>query len=132
MNAVLAPEQTPTLAHFPDSIADLPEPHRVVLALVVAHSETFGGAISWQQLIDSTVVAIASPDFLVARTLAHHNVLRTTTSVVGDLFDYGLLVTTEDGLSLSDRAEKARCQWNGEFTALVETAKRAAATAVTH
>src|SRR6476661_6216200 len=108
VNAVLAEAaQIPTLAHFPDSIADLPQPHRVILALVVAHCETTGGAMPWHQLVDSAVVAIAAPDFPAARVLSQRNILRTMTSVVGDLFDYGLLERTATGLSLSERAEKA-------------------------
>jgi hypothetical protein len=94
----------------------------VILALVVARKETTGAAIAWHELVDSAIVAIATPDFPEAHALPRRNILRNMTSVVGDLFDYGLLERTPNGLSLSDRAEKARSGWNGEFSRLVENA----------
>jgi hypothetical protein len=127
VNTVLsAPAQIPALGQFPETIADLPEPHRVILALVVAHREATGGVVSWQELLDDTVVAISNPELLpAARSLsvADRNIQRTVTSVVGDLFDYDLLRNTGDGLDLSERAEQARHMWNGEFTDLTQEAK---------
>ncbi|EFG77109.1 hypothetical protein HMPREF0591_2977 [Mycobacterium parascrofulaceum ATCC BAA-614] len=125
MNAVLAPARTPALAHFPDSIADLPQPHRVLLALVVAHRDAAGGVIPWHQLLNNAVVAISSPDLLpAARSLVDsNNILRTVKSVVGDLLDYDLLTATDEGLDLSARADQARHGWNGEFTELTQGAK---------
>ena len=127
MNAALAAgPEVATLAHFPDSITDLPAPHRVILALVVARAEATGEAIAWHELVDSAIVAIAAPDFPEAHELPRRNILRNMTSVVGDLFDYGLLERTPNGLSLSERAEKARSGWNGEFSKLVDRAKNTA------
>ena len=132
MNTVLsAPAQIPALGQFPETIADLPEPHRVILALVVAHRDATGSAISWQQLLDNAVVAISSPDLLPAAgsLVDRNNILRTVTSVVGDLFDYDLLTITGDGLDLSVHAERVRHMWNGEFTELTQGAKEVVARA---
>lgn len=129
MNAVLAaPHQTPVLGQFPELIADLPQPHRAVLALVVAYREVHGDAISWQRLLDYLIEAISTADLPVAQSLSSGNILRSVNSVVGDLFDYGLLATTADGLRLSDRAEEARHRWNGEFATLVDSAQQVAKT----
>jgi hypothetical protein len=125
--ALAAPHQTPALSRFPDSIVDLHEPHRAVLALVVGYHDIHGGAISWPRLLDYVVEAVSTEGYIpAASSLFGRNVLRTVNSVVGDLFDYELLSMTDKGLSLSQRAEAVRAQWNGEFTTLVDGAQRLA------
>jgi hypothetical protein len=124
--ALAAPHQTPALGRFPEDIVDLHEPHRAVLALVVAYGEAHGHAISWPRLLDYVVEAISTEYLPAAQSLGGRNILRTVNSVVGDLFDFDLLSMTGDGLALSQRAEAARSRWNGEFAMLVDGALRLA------
>ena len=129
VSATLAPtSQPPVLDRFPATFEALPEPHREVLALVVAHAATHDGApLPWATLKGYAEVVAASEEsgFRLIEVLTGRGLARSLALVVGDLTDYGLLESTLEGLALTSLASTtAETQWNGAFKELVEMAKQ--------
>lgn len=105
------------LSRFPTSFEELPQLHRLLLAVLAAHHDQQPGVLlSWPQLVRTTVYALAEG---VEIEVPAGGLARAIEASLGDLTDYGMVSSSVEGLQLSDRTLGARDSWNGAFKQLV-------------
>lgn len=105
------------LSRFPTSFEELPQLHRLLLAVLAAqHDQDAATPLSWPQLVRNTVYALAEG---VDIQVPAGGLARAIEASLGDLTDYGMVVSSVDGLELSERTVNARDSWNGAFKQLV-------------
>jgi hypothetical protein len=105
------------LSQFPSSFEELPEMHRLLLALLAVHADkTPGTPTPWPQLVQDTIRALAGGAEI---SVPAGGLIRVIEACLGDLADYGLVVPSVAGLSLSRLTLAAEANWNGAFKELV-------------
>lgn len=109
------------LTAFPTKLSEMSAQHRFVLALVVAHRDTYETSVPRRVLL-SYVSRTAGRN---GNPFIRRELPDALMAVLSDLNDYGVLVTSVGGLDLSQDAERARRDWNGPFKELVKNAKTA-------
>ncbi|TNB74181.1 hypothetical protein FHJ30_05650 [Arthrobacter sp. BB-1] len=109
------------LKSFPKEFATLPDHHRFVLALVVAHNEVYSRPVPRRVLLSyvSSTVNVAPNPF------SRRELPDALMAVLGDLGDQGLLDNDGSGLQLSAAAEELRAHWNGPFKGMISATKEA-------
>jgi hypothetical protein len=104
------------LNHFPDSFEELPQMHRLLLAVLAARTSR-ELATTWPQLVQDTIRALARD---VGIDAPRGGLIRGIQASLGDLADYGMVVPSVAGLALSPRTLAAEGTWNGAFKQLVK------------
>lgn len=109
------------LGQFPRSFEELPGLHRLLLAVLAARTEQLPRMqMAWPLLVQDTIRALAQG---VHITLPEGGLVRAIEAALGDLTDYGMVVPSVNGLSLSPRTLAAEAGWNGAFKELVATVR---------
>jgi hypothetical protein len=115
-------ERPAQLKTFPKDFAELPNHHRFVLALIVAHAEVRGTQAVPRRVLLSYVSSTVGVD---SNPFSRRELPDALMAVLADLGDQGLLDNDESGLQLSSAAQDLRAGWNGEFKKLISAAEQA-------
>jgi len=110
------PPTAEVLNQFPRSFEELPQTHRLLLAVLAARADK-ESTTTWPQLVQDTIRALAGN---VEISVPPGSLMRVVKASLGDLADYGMVVPSVAGLALSPRTLEAEGSWNGAFKQLVK------------